>query len=103
MTVMIFDDEIGRAFAPHEVERAAKSGERAAQVLILYADEIAGGLAAIAWMMQEGVKLRPEFHNLTPRENRKLAALCFSATADACSEDVQEVAREYLADPASQF
>jgi hypothetical protein len=31
----IFDDEIGRAFAPHEVERAAKSGERAAQVLTL--------------------------------------------------------------------
>jgi hypothetical protein len=27
VTVMIFDDEIGRAFAPHEVERAAKSSK----------------------------------------------------------------------------
>jgi hypothetical protein len=84
---MIFDDEIGRAFAPHEVRRAAKSGERAAQVLIIYADEIAGGLAAIAWMLQEAVKVRPEFQHLTAKGLRKLAAFSFSTTADACSEE----------------
>jgi hypothetical protein len=63
-------------------------------------DEGKQELVSFAHMAREAAKIRPDFRNLTAKQYRKLVATGFSAAvSERQSEDIREIAADFLADP----